>query len=100
MNDLNTGLTQVLEDGTNTYLYGLGLLVQTDGADMEFFLGDALGSVRQLTDASGAVTLTQSYDPYGNVIQSEGTGSSIYGFDAEQMDVAERRSPHNLFFLL
>lgn len=50
---------------------------------IEYFLGDALGSLRQLTDATGAVTLTHSYDPYGNVIRREGTGSSIYGFDAE-----------------
>ncbi len=56
MNDLNSGLTQVLEDGTNIYLYGIGWIAQTDGTDTEYFLGDALGSVRQLTDASGAVT--------------------------------------------
>ena len=26
--DLNTGLTQVLNDGTNTYIYGLGRIAQ------------------------------------------------------------------------
>ena len=86
MNDLNAGLTQVLSDGTNTYLYGNGRLAQDDGVNMGYFLGDALGSVRQLTDASGSVTLTQSYEPYGEVLSNEGTGTSIYGFDAELTD--------------
>ena len=86
MNDLNAGLTQVLEDGTSTYLYGIGRIDQTDETDTEYFLGDALGSLRQLTDASGAVTLTHSFDPYGNGISCQGNTSSIYGFDAEQMN--------------
>ncbi len=107
--DLNTGLTQVLVDGTNTYLYGAGRIAQVDDstADMEYFLGDrrsviaptclmaarsrlgrALGSVRQLTDGEGAVTLTQSYEPYGEVLSSEGEGASIYGFTAEQTDAS------------
>ena len=54
--DLNAGLTQVLNDGTNSYLYGNGRIAQTAGATTEYFLGDALGSVRQLTDAQGEIT--------------------------------------------
>jgi|GEM_PF-6945005 len=44
--DLNTGLTQVLSDGTTTYLYGLGRIAQlnTDTLMTDYFLGDALGS--------------------------------------------------------
>jgi hypothetical protein len=49
-------------------------------------LGDALVSICDLTNESGEVTLNQSYYPYGNAISSEDAGSSIYGFDAEQMD--------------
>ncbi len=59
---------------------------------IEYFLGEALGSVRQIADASGAVTLTQSFEPYGKVSGSEGTSSSIYGFDAEQTDSCIRIS--------
>ena len=62
--DLNAGLTQVLDDGTNIYTYGIGRVAQAD-TSTEYFLGDALGSVRQLTDASGAITLAKSYAPYG-----------------------------------
>jgi hypothetical protein len=47
------GLTQVLADGDYSYLYGQGRIAQFDGADFDYFLGDALGSVRQLADETG-----------------------------------------------
>ena len=84
--DLNNWLTQVLADGTNTYLYGTGRIAQYDVGGAEYFLGDALGSVRQLTDTAGDVTLAKSYQPFGNVMQSAGTGSSSYGFTNEWID--------------
>jgi RHS repeat-associated protein len=82
--DLNLGLTQVLEDGTNTYLYGNERIAQ-EGAEGElsYFLSDVLGNVRQLADESGGVTLTRNYDPYGNVMSSVGSGSTRYGFTGE-----------------
>ena len=51
--DLNAGLTQVLDDGTDTYLYGVDRIAQADAANTDDFLGDALGSVRQLADENG-----------------------------------------------
>ncbi|MDP1624664.1 MAG: RHS repeat-associated core domain-containing protein [bacterium] len=84
--DLNTGLTQVLADGTNTYLYGLGRIAERTGGVNEFHLGDALGSVRQLTNNYGEVVLAKSYDPYGNNLQSLGTGETVYGFTGETTD--------------
>ncbi len=83
--DLNAGLTQVLSDGTNTYLYGNGRISQ-HATQTEYFLGDALGSVRQLADTAGAVTLTQSYSPYGETISSVGSGVSVYQFTGESRD--------------
>jgi len=81
--DLNTGLTQVLQDGTNTYLYGNGRIGQFTASDSAYFLGDALGSVRQLVDGSGEVILVKDYEPYGEVIRSVGESTSRYGFTAE-----------------
>jgi len=43
--DLNAGLTQVLADGTNNYLYGVGRIAQYDNA-MQYFGADGLGSMR------------------------------------------------------
>jgi RHS repeat-associated protein len=87
--DLNAGLTQVLADvangATNTYLYGNGRIAQ-QGLTTDYFLTDALGSVRQLTNSTGQVTLAKSYQPYGSVMSSAGTASSIYGFAGEQTD--------------
>ncbi len=89
---MNAGLTQVLSDGANTYLYGNGRIAQA-GSTTEYFLGDALGSVRQLADSAGAVTLTQSYAPYGEVTQSVGTSQTSYGFTNEFTD------PNGLVYL-
>ncbi len=52
--DLNAGSTQVLSDGTNAYTYGLKRISQVGTGDTEYFLRDALGSVRQLTDVTGS----------------------------------------------
>jgi hypothetical protein len=81
--DLNMGLTQALSDGTNTYLYGAGRIAQQHGTTTEYFLGDALGSVRQMTDANGVVTYARAYDPYGVVTQTSGASQSSYGYTSE-----------------
>ena len=52
----------------------------------EYFLGDALGSVRQLVNEAGEVSLVQSYQPYGSVLGSAGDGLTSYGFTGEWMD--------------
>ncbi len=83
--DLNAGLTQVLDDGTNTYLYGNGRIAQT-GSVTEYFLGDALGSVRQLTNGNSDIALTKGYDPYGKVLSSFGNSSSPFAYTGEQAD--------------
>ncbi|MCK5793082.1 MAG: hypothetical protein KAH12_00130, partial [Anaerolineales bacterium] len=83
--DTNTGLTQVLTDGTHTYLYGLGRIAQ-EGTEVEYFLGDALNSVRQLVDSSAGVTLTQSYEPFGSVLSSVEGEESIFNFTGEIKD--------------
>ncbi len=81
--DLSAGLTQVLADGTDTYLYGAGRIAQQSAAGKEYFLGDALGSVRQLADSGGAVSLARNYQPYGKLLASDGSGATSYGFTGE-----------------
>jgi RHS repeat-associated protein len=84
--DINTNLPDVLTDSNNIYTYGLGDLAQFGTTNTDYFLGDALGSTRQLSDTSGAITLSQSYDPFGNGVGSTGNGSSIFGYTGEQTD--------------
>jgi RHS repeat-associated protein len=84
--DLNAGLTQVLADSTNTYLYGADRIAQYGASEAEYFLGDALGSVRQLVDADGNLTLGRKYKPYGEVLAEAGDGATSYGFTGEWTD--------------
>ncbi len=72
--DLNAGLTQVLADGTNTYLYGAGRIAQQQ-VKMQYFGVHGLGSVRQMYNSSGQVIAKHRYDPFGNVL-SEAEGSA------------------------
>jgi RHS repeat-associated protein len=92
--DQAAGLTQVLSDGSYTYLYGNDRIAQQSTSETEYFLTDALGSVRQTTNSDGEIRLNRSYDPYGVVLASEGDGESVYAFTGEQVD-----SNSNLIYL-
>ncbi len=85
MLDPGAGLTQVLADGTNTYLYGNDRLAQYQAA-MQYFGADGLGSVRQIIDASAMVVGSSRYDPFGNVMAQSGTATSVFAFAGEQQD--------------
>jgi RHS repeat-associated protein len=84
--DLATGLTQVLADGTNTYLYSLSRIGEQQPGGWQYYLGDALGSVRQVTDAAGAVTLSRRYEPYGELLHRTGSAVTSFGFTGEWTD--------------
>jgi RHS repeat-associated protein len=84
--DLNIGLTQVLDDGESNYLYGLRRIGEQQPEGWAYHMPDALNSVRQLTDASVSVTLTQSYEPFGSVMTSIGLGETNYSFTGEWAD--------------
>jgi RHS repeat-associated protein len=49
-------------------------------------MGDALGSVRQLTNEEAEITLTKSYAPYGEVMSTSGSGESAFAFTDEATD--------------
>jgi RHS repeat-associated protein len=82
----------VIEERTSTggsvkYVHGTSVdevLAQQSGSTVSYYVGDHLGSVLQQTDASGAVTLTREYDPFGNPIQGE--GQSGYAFTGREWD--------------
>jgi hypothetical protein len=74
--DLALDLIRALGDGTNAYLYDLGRIGEEGASGWGYPLGDALGSVRQLTDSSASLALSRSFEPFGALISSKGGGSS------------------------
>jgi len=84
--DLNTALTQVLAQHsgaqTTRFLPGIG---QQVGSAWQYLHADALGNIRQVTDASGAVLGSRRYSPFGEIVA--GTDSlSPLGFTGEPQD--------------
>jgi RHS repeat-associated protein len=84
--DIASDLSQVLMDGSYTYLYGLGRLAQENDSRTDYFLPDALGSVRQLTTQDGNIGLTQSFDPFGEPFSGMRPDTSNYGYAGEWTD--------------
>ena len=94
--DVNpTGLPQVMDEltgstVTRTYTYGLQRI--SDGQIVNntwtpsFYDYDGAGSVRQLTNAAGAVTDTYEYDAFGNSFTKQGTTPNNYLYRGEQFD--------------
>jgi len=95
-----TGYAQVVAENPPTnnamaYIYGLERIsrrrVFYDTAkgwvnERIYFVYDGHGSVRALTDQTGAVTDTYDYDAFGNLIHSTGTTPNNYLFAGEQFD--------------
>ena len=63
--DWASGVPEMLSDGDNLYLVGHETLGQWDGADWAYYLPDALGSIRQETDAMGSVTSAREWTSFG-----------------------------------
>jgi RHS repeat-associated protein len=92
-----TGYPQVLEeqDGsgnpTATYVYGLDLISQQRSGAITYYGRDGHGSVRYLTDSSGAVSDTYTYDAFGNLTDTKHAGTptqNYYRYAGEQWDSA------------
>ena len=89
--DKNRPYAQVLEEYVDgaldaEYVYGRDLISQTrEGVDSFYFV-DGLGSTRGLTDVSGGVVASYTYDAFGNLVRSSGDVENDYLFAGEQFD--------------
>ena len=96
IDDLNpTGYAQVVEeivDGNvqRQYTFGNNIISQRQQLGgswfASFYTTDGHGSVRQLTDASGNVTDSYTYDAFGKVIASTGSTPNVYLYTGERFD--------------
>ena len=90
--DKNRPYAQVLEERDSTgalrasYVYGTDLLSQQRTDTPSYYLYDGLGSTRALTDASGVVTDTYTYEAYGTLLEQQGTTENAYLYTGEQYD--------------
>ncbi|NJK82020.1 MAG: RHS repeat-associated core domain-containing protein [Chloroflexaceae bacterium] len=90
-----TGYAQIVEEagaGTvqRTLTYGYDLLSLNDvvgGSGTAHFVGyDGLGSVRLLTDSTGAVSDRYEYEAFGTVLRQTGSTANPYQFTGERFD--------------
>jgi RHS repeat-associated protein len=89
--DVAAGLPEVIASttGASTTHYlqvGGQLLAQHGAGTSAYVLPDHLGSVRQLVEPTGDVMLAKNYQPFGEVLDSAGSGSSSFGFTGELVD--------------
>jgi RHS repeat-associated protein len=92
-----TGYAQVVDElqsnaVTRTYSYGLERIDEnqmlSNTWSASFYGYDGHGSVRQLTNSTGAITDSYDYDAFGNLIDSAGSTPNNYLFAGEQYDPA------------
>jgi RHS repeat-associated protein len=86
-----TGYAQVVEEiqngsVTKQYTYGLDLISQQQAGGLSFYNYDGHGSVRGLSNSSGNVTDTYTYDAFGTTIERTGTTDNNYLYAGEQFD--------------
>jgi RHS repeat-associated protein len=89
--DVGGGLPEVIvatTGGASTrYVQVQGqVLAQEEAGAWAYVLPDHLGSVRQLADTDGQVTRAQSFDPFGVLLEANGSGVSEFGYTGEQAD--------------
>ena len=86
--DVAGGLPMLLQDGTNTYVYGAtGMLYFVDGSgNPQYRLTDGLGSTAAMANSGGTVTDTWTYDVFGAVRSHSGSSGTEFTFTGEQND--------------
>ena len=68
------------------YVYGLERISQSRGGNVHFYAADGQGSVRQLTNSSGNVTDSWTFDAFGNMIFRSGTTENNFLYVGEGLD--------------
>jgi len=89
--DKNRPYAQVLEEYVAgelevRYVYGHDLISQETEGETAFYQVDGLGSTRGLTDETGGIVQTYTYDGFGELIESTGEVENRYQFAGEQYD--------------
>jgi len=73
--------SQILADGTSTYVYRHERLYAQTGATTTWYASDALGSLRRTLSDTGVPGVPLSYDPWGT--PQGGATPPTFGFSGE-----------------
>jgi RHS repeat-associated protein len=87
--DMSGSLPLLLQEGTTRYVYGVGgtPLEQVDGSNaVLYYHQDQIGSTRALSDSSGSLQATFTFDAYGSQTGSTGSVSTPFGFAGQYAD--------------
>jgi RHS repeat-associated protein len=89
--DLPTTLMEMTDNTIlKTYIYANGQpLCQHDGdysAPRYFYIHDRLGSTRQIINTSGSVVRYYTYEPFGEVLEEDGTLTNYMMFTGQYFD--------------
>ncbi|HEU5270575.1 MAG TPA: DUF6531 domain-containing protein [Jatrophihabitans sp.] len=86
--DTSTSIPTLLTDGSTAYIYGPdGLpLEQISASGTLYYHHDQLGSTRALTNSTGTVVASYTYDPYGNLKAQAGTVDTPLRWNGQYQD--------------
>jgi RHS repeat-associated protein len=85
--DVNRSVPEILQDGTNSYVYGLGLISSTNGSGVQtYYDSDGLGSTTDLTNSSATKTDGYTYDAFGTPTHTSGSSTQPFQFAGQQTD--------------
>jgi RHS repeat-associated protein len=86
--DTAAGLPLLLQDGSTSYVTGPGglPLEQVSGSTVYYYHQDQLGSTRAVTDATGTISASYSYDAFGNLNAQTGNISNPFLFSGQYRD--------------
>ncbi len=88
--NVSEALPLLLNDTTNSYIYGPGgLPVEqiSSGGTILYLHHDQQGSTRMLTGSTGKTEATMTYDAYGNTTGTTGTATTPLGYDGQYTSV-------------
>jgi len=87
--DPSGSLPLLLSDGSSSYVYGLGgspVEQISSSGTVTYLHQDQLGSTRLLTDSTGTVTGTYTFDSFGNITASTGSPTTLLLYAGQYRD--------------
>ena len=81
--NLSQLLVKITEGVVTKYVYGNGLIGEETSGNFKTYHFDYRGSTVAITDISGTVTDTFTYDSYGNLLSRTGTSDVIFLYNGE-----------------